>query len=105
MGLRPAARQSPDLMHQLHQQELELERLKHNLELDRTRQRQREFLVNSSHELASLEDDELELQLAEVNVPTVFDQIEKLATEQADQEKVQLTFARLGPGYWYGPIR
>jgi CheY-like chemotaxis protein len=146
MALRPANRQSPNLMHQLQQQKLELERLKHNLELanlelDRTRQRQREFLVNISHELraplnailsflrlilddlcdspeeakqfvrnaydsarsllelinehldsASLEADKLELQLAEVNVATVFDQIEKLAAEQADQKEVRLTF-------------
>lgn len=56
MALRPSTRQSPDLMHQLQQQKLELERLKHslelaNLELDRTQQRQREFLVNTSYEL------------------------------------------------------
>jgi len=146
MALRPATHQSPDLTRQLQQQKLELERLKHslelaNLELDRTQQRQREFLVNISHELraplnailsflrlilddlcdspeeakqfvrnaydsarslldlinehldsASLEAGKLELQLAEVNVATVFDQIEKLAVEQADQQKVRLTF-------------
>jgi CheY-like chemotaxis protein len=147
MGLRQTTNLQPqDLRRRLQQQELDLVRLKRNLELanlelDRARQRQREFLVNTSHELrtplnailsflrlvldglcdspeevrqfvrtaydsarslldlinehldsASLEAGKVDLQLTEVDVATVFDQVEKLATEKADQQKVRLIF-------------
>ena len=49
-------------------------------------------LINEHLDSASLETGKLELQLTEVNVATVFGQIEKLAVEQADQKKVRLTF-------------
>jgi CheY-like chemotaxis protein len=146
MALRHATSPSVDLTLRFQQQELDLARLKHslelaNLELDRSQQRQQEFLVNTAHELrtplnailsflrlvlddlcdspeeakhfvrnaydsarslldlinehldsASLEAGKLELQLAEVNVATVFDQVEKLALEPAEQKKLRLNF-------------
>ena len=49
-------------------------------------------LINAQLDHASLEAGKLDLQLTEVNVATVFAQVEKLAGPQADEKKVHLTF-------------
>jgi signal transduction histidine kinase len=146
LALRRDTCQRQDLTDQLQQQELDIVSLNRSLEfanqeLDRTLQRQREFLANTSYELrtplnailsflrlvldglcdspeealqfvrnaydsahslldlindqldsASLEAGKLELQLTEVNVATVFTQLEKMSRQQANEHKVRLTF-------------
>jgi len=49
-------------------------------------------LINEHLDSAEIEADKLELQFTEVNVATVFDQVEKLARLQAQKKKVRLTF-------------